>query len=179
MEGTAPRSRVRYREDILRLLKHVFAQKPNFGLYENHDWPLLTHAVRLSAEQAALEMLKAGADVNIQDWYGDTPLANLAWPIGCQGAREKRFNFAKMLFDFGADPFIVNYDGQSAFDLAKESDSKCLRNALHGYKRPDPAKKPKSKELHHQRQDLNISSSDHDDNNMEGFVRPKRTDRRK
>lgn len=84
-----------------------------------------------------------------------------------------------MLFDFGADPFIVNHDGQSAFDLAKESDFKCLRNALRGYKRPDPAKKPKSKELHHQRQDLNISSSDHDDNNMEGFVRPKRKGRRK
>ncbi len=57
------------------------------------------------------ELLKKGADQNIQDEDGDTPLHN--------AASGGNVNVAKLLLVYGADPTVEDKDGKTPLDLAR------------------------------------------------------------
>ncbi len=71
-------------------------------------------------------LVAAGADVNIRDEYGQTPLhtaVNLAIDAATQGDYpEIDWREAGLLLDLGADPMIRDDQGQSAYDWISEAD---------------------------------------------------------
>lgn len=72
----------------------------------------------LTYDHASLEEIEAelanGADVNMQDDYGDTPLHNLFYSDGAD------YDTVQLLLDAGADVTIENMDGDTALDLATD-----------------------------------------------------------
>ena len=129
--------------------------------YDENGWPVLILAVRLKAERSALEILKAGADVNVRDRDGNTPLASLAWPPVCKGVSEKgRLDIARLLLEFGADPSINNHKGQSTFDLAQIHNSRCLKDFLRDHRHPRSIKEVKSKAMSREVEGLDLGGKE-------------------
>jgi ankyrin repeat protein len=69
------------------------------------QWTPLMYAAREDAAAAAAALLDAGADINVQDPEGVTPLL--------QAILNLHYDFAKMLLDRGADPRIADKVGMT------------------------------------------------------------------
>ena len=76
---------------------------------------LQTSALHLACasgyEDVVVTLLEAGADVNIQDEAGQTPLMDAAYGNP---------RLVRLLLRYGADPSITNLDGKSATRIARE-----------------------------------------------------------
>jgi len=62
-----------------------------------------------------IELLKAKPVLNQQNKLGDTPLHCAAWGGNAE--------IAKLLLEHGVDPNVLNKEGQSALDLAKNDET--------------------------------------------------------
>jgi hypothetical protein len=87
----------------------------NKGWETDHSTPLHA-AVSSGAVEAVKILLAAGAAVNAQDSYGDTPLATLGI-VRRDFSDWKQMEWA--LLDNGADPTIKNKDGETAIECVK------------------------------------------------------------
>ncbi|TCI44433.1 hypothetical protein EVJ27_08795 [Exiguobacterium sp. SH3S2] len=81
---------------------------------EMTEEPLQQLAYDNSGADAIREELANGADVNMQDSYGDTPLHNLLYNDGMD------YDSLVLLLESGADVTIENDDGMTPIDVAKD-----------------------------------------------------------
>lgn len=81
---------------------------------EMTDEPLQQLAYDNAGADAIQEELANGADVNMQDSYGDTPLHNLLYNDGMD------YDSLVLLLESGADVTIENDDGMTPIDVAKD-----------------------------------------------------------
>ncbi|KAG9288741.1 hypothetical protein G9A89_019102 [Geosiphon pyriformis] len=75
-------------------------------------------------------LISHGADVNIRDFEGDTPL-HVAETV----------EIAELLLDHGADPFITNFEGKTPAQVAFQEDCPevaCLLRSKTGEPEPEP-----------------------------------------
>lgn len=78
-------------------------------------------------------------DINAQDKDGDTALNESVY--------HKRLPVAELLFDRGADPYILNYKKENLWDWAKKTENQQLMGMV--YKRMYPAYKNFTRTGHH------------------------------
>lgn len=78
-------------------------------------------------------------DINAQDKDGDTALNEAVY--------HQRRETAELLFDRGADPYILNYNGKNLWDWAKKTENQQLMGMV--YKRMYPAYKNFTRTGHH------------------------------
>lgn len=93
-----------------------FASSPfseGFAVDMNEE-PLQQLAYDNAGADAIREELANGADVNMQDSYGDTPLHNLLYNDGMD------YDSLVLLLESGADVTIENDDGMTPVDVAKD-----------------------------------------------------------
>jgi hypothetical protein len=111
-EGVIPAHGTDLAPKTLALLMKHGANIDDTGTPENQCWPALKNAA-YNGNIAAVEMLlRAGAKVDIQDRYGDTPLM--------QAVDEEKFACVDLLVLAGADPgFVGARYRKSALDRCK------------------------------------------------------------
>ena len=99
--------------DVVDVLLQAGAD-PNPLAVGDLDTPLHQAVVEL-AHESAFALLKHGADVNLADDYGDTPLHNAArFTVGKKGS----YDMLEILLRFGADQNAVNAAGYTALFYA-------------------------------------------------------------
>lgn len=101
-------------EAILRI-----SNQPNDIEPEKGFTPLLIAATNGHIALVRI-LLQSGADPNIQNIDGITPLHNAVF--------EEQVDIAKLLLEAGADPLIPDRIGNTAIDLASQSESPEFRN---------------------------------------------------
>jgi ankyrin repeat protein len=83
----------------------------NNGTRHTMDQTDLHKAALMGDVERVKELLKKGADPNIQDKYGWTPLHNAAF--------EGHFDVVELLLVHEADPTVEDKDGKTPLDLAR------------------------------------------------------------
>jgi len=86
----------------------------------------LHFAAQWNAYKLGTILIAAGADINSQDIYGNTPLHILALYSNVDGNNE----FAKILLNAGTDLFIKDNDGKTAAKIALELEKTDLYNLI-------------------------------------------------
>ena len=82
--------------------------------YSGKSYSLLNAAVRNKTTEIAEYLIEQGADINTQtDSVSDLPLIFVA-------LRSENIELLKLLIEKGADTSVVDKDGKTIFDLAKE-----------------------------------------------------------
>ncbi|KAF9882373.1 hypothetical protein CkaCkLH20_00409 [Colletotrichum karsti] len=109
-EDTCPMiaAAMRGEQAILELLVHAKAEVNVFGGWD-HSTALINAVINLPTD-ALQVMLDAGADINLGDREGDTPLI--------VAAREGDADCVRFLLDHGADIFHANQDNENALQSA-------------------------------------------------------------
>ena len=127
-----------YKEIFDLLLKHGadINTQQNSGSTPLHS---LTHWTRKPLETAFFEeLLKAGANPNIQGYDGQTVLTKfLLDNLPSRYPLNKKI--IKLLLDYGANPNIKNNNGKSAIDIAREQKLDDIVELLKNYKQKLPA----------------------------------------
>ncbi|KAF4928951.1 Ankyrin-3 [Colletotrichum viniferum] len=110
---------MRGEQTILELLVNAKAEVNVFG-GQDHSTVLIEAVINLPVD-ALQVLLDAGADINLEDRDGDTPLI--------LAAREGDADCVKFLLDHGADIFHTNHDNENALQSAIEygGDDDCTR----------------------------------------------------
>ena len=93
--------------------------KPREGNKDN--WTPLMAMASKGNEQAVSMLLKANANINAQDVYGDSALI--------EAATKGRTQIVQMLLEAGANPNLANSKGETAHTVAKTSEIKQLLEA--------------------------------------------------
>jgi len=75
------------------------------------SWSDLHSAASAGDAERVRELLKKGADPNVRDEYGNTPLHVAAY--------EGHVDVVRLLLEHGADPTVKNKDGDTPLDLAR------------------------------------------------------------
>lgn len=90
-----------------------------------YNMTLLMECCRSGALEVADELLQAGADPNIQDFYGRT--AAMHWA----GSDDADLTFSDILKDAGADFSIRDFKNLTAYDYAKKMGNTQLLDFLY------------------------------------------------
>nr|XP_036584983.1 multiple ankyrin repeats single kh domain-containing protein [Colletotrichum truncatum]KAF6794751.1 multiple ankyrin repeats single kh domain-containing protein [Colletotrichum truncatum] len=111
-EDTCPimAAAMRGEQTILELLVNAKAEVNVFGGWD--DSTVLIKAVINLPVEALQVLLDAGADINLEDQEGDTPLI--------VAAREGDADCVRFLLDHGADIFHTNHDNENALQSAMQ-----------------------------------------------------------
>jgi ankyrin repeat protein len=115
-------------QEIARLLKQ--GSDPN--AQDDNGFSPLHFAAQEALPEAARLLLDAGANPNITDFFGNTPLFRARM-------NDRGIEVVKMLLDAGADPFIPNKSGRCAADgvfnitANDPTVARCLRQAAELY----------------------------------------------
>lgn len=64
------------------------------------------------------KLLKLGADPNVSDYNGDTPLIKALWSTSSVLGSEQVFKICKTLIEYGADVNVRNENGRTALFTA-------------------------------------------------------------
>ena len=93
--------------------------------------PLHRACAAPNSENMVLSLIDAGADVNLQDLCGDTPLH---WSVFCSNEA-----VARILLERGADRDLVNSSGKTPYHLAKGEGESSLLTLLQRDEKLPPA----------------------------------------
>ena len=100
----------RTRADLIRVLRTILATKPDLEMRNDIGQSVLNYAIEAGDENAVLELLQAGADVNSQDHDGRTPLHRLMRSKRCPDPDK-----VELLLEWGADISLEEKNGHAAF----------------------------------------------------------------
>lgn len=95
------------------VLSSLLEQRPNLDTRDNKGWSSLHYASDNKFIEAANLLISAGADIEIKDDYGNTPLWRATFSSKGQG------DMIKLLLSNNADPNNKNDSGVSPIELAK------------------------------------------------------------
>lgn len=87
--------------------------------YEQDGLPLLNLIAKTMEVDIAEELLKQGADINIRDKYGNTPVISALLNYSMEEYEEDRM--VALLFKHGAKKDAKNYSDVSVSDLVEEA----------------------------------------------------------
>lgn len=110
------RQELHYRavEGDLLGIRERLAVGDDIGLADKQGFTALHFAAQQSQTEAVVTLLAAGAPVDPQDRFGNTPLWRAIFDS------RGRVDTVRALLDAGADPDIVNNAGASPRDLARK-----------------------------------------------------------
>ncbi|MBV8389978.1 MAG: ankyrin repeat domain-containing protein [Mucilaginibacter sp.] len=94
------------------IIKDLFEADPNLNLKDNKGWTPLHYAAQNYLINIAELLIDNGADIEIKDDYGNTPLWRATF--SSQGKGE----MIKLLLHRGANPNTANDSGVSPYELA-------------------------------------------------------------
>lgn len=120
-----------HKGDWTKSLKRYFSQGGNPNQREpTSGWTLLHYAVENGNLEAINCLVNNGADLDIQDHNGWTPL-HLAVDadIDCliqNNEKALALPTVNLLLELGADPTIINMDGETPRDIAAQYGEKAL-----------------------------------------------------
>jgi len=112
-DGADPNTAFQGNKEVSLLM--LLCKAPHWN--DNVNFPLL--------EKVINAVLNAGADLNIQDGQGDTPLSHTLW-IGSA-------NTAKLLIEYGADPFKKDAQGQDLVTKLEQRLQMQTESAQHAF----------------------------------------------
>jgi ankyrin repeat protein len=98
-------------------------------------WAAIHYAARWGKIRILAALVKAGIDINIKTFDRETALH--------KACRSNRKNVCVWLISNGANPYLVNYDGNKPADLTIENDIKYICNNFDEYMKSLEANKKK------------------------------------
>lgn len=81
---------------------------------DNGETPLF-YAVSSNRKNVVRSLLVSGADPNVRNWKGTTPLISSVLPPGKESRNDGGCEVFRILLDSGADPYMEDINGQDAF----------------------------------------------------------------
>ncbi len=99
-------------KDNLALTQELIHLGADVNLQDKQGWTALHFAAQFYLPQHVLMLLEHGAQLDLQDVYGNSPLWRAAFESKGRG------EIIAILLSKGANPHLKNYYGNSAYDLA-------------------------------------------------------------
>ncbi|WP_158010123.1 ankyrin repeat domain-containing protein [Hymenobacter glacialis] len=94
------------------MIEWMLAKQPSLDISDNNGWTALHFAAQSHDVEVAKKLLRAGATVDTQDSYGNTPLWRATFESRGRG------EMIKFLLANGANATLKNHSGSSPLELA-------------------------------------------------------------
>lgn len=116
----------------MAFLKECLANKVSVNGLDKAGCTALHWAAHAGNEDCVIELLKIpNISINVQNKLGDTPLHSAAW--------KGHSSIVELLLSKGAQPYLLNNEKRSAFDLAHDSATAAILKPYNNLSTPDYA----------------------------------------